>query len=221
MKLKNEIFCCGAEKAGRLEEFCRQSFVNLDFLLRSRRIGCFHCGHVFLYDGTEETEPWSLDGVCGMCPECLHFTLFGDADGDFTQEEMLNCASYLRQLRQLPPRCRDGLPAEVRLFLECDSNTGRIRECDSVRCLSCGAPFDTGRWNFFANYDHLETWQGRIPFDTGGWNFFAKGGKPGREDATFICPNCLAPAVVPEYKYGLCRQLCEEIGLLRYQEDEN
>ena len=198
MKLKNEIFCCGAEKAGRLEEFCRQSFVNLEFLLRSRRIGCFHCGHVFLYDGTEETEPWSLDGVCGMCPECLHFTLFGDADGDFTQEELQNCASYLRQLPQLPPRCRDGLPTSVRLFLECDSNTGRIRECDSVCCLSCGAPFDTG-----------------------GWNFFAKDGKPGRDDSTFICPNCLAPAVVPEYKYSLCRQLCEEIGLLRYQEDEN
>ena len=111
MELENEILRCGAEKAGRLEEFFRQSFVNLEFLLRSRRIGCFHCGHVFLYDGTEENEPWSLDGVCGMCPECLHFTLFGDADGDFTQEEMLNCASYLRQLRQLRPRCRDGLPA--------------------------------------------------------------------------------------------------------------
>ena len=191
MELENEILRCGAEKAGRLEEFFRQSFVNLEFLLRSRRIGCFHCGHVFLYDGTEENEPWSLDGVCGMCPECLHFTLFGDADGDFTQEEMLNCASYLRQLRQLRPRCRDGLPAEVRLFLECDSNTGRIRECDSVRCLSCGAPFDTGRLNFFV-----------------------KGGKPGRDDATFVCPNCMAPAVVPEYKYGLCRQLCVEIGLL-------
>jgi hypothetical protein len=189
MKRENEILCGGTEKIGRLEEFCRQSFVNLEFLLRSSRIGCFHCGHVFLYDGTEETGPWSLDGVCGMCPECLHFSLFGDADGDFTQEEMLNCALYLKKLRT---RRREGLPAAVRLFLECDSNTGLIRECDSVRCLSCGAPFDTASWNFFA-----------------------KDGKPGREDATFVCPNCMAPAVVPEYKYGLCRQLCVEIGLLR------
>lgn len=195
MKLKNEILCCGAEKAGRLEEFCRQSFVNLDFLLRSRRIGCFHCGHVFLYDGTEETEPWSLDGVCGMCPECLHFTLFGDADGDFTQEELQNCASYLKQLRS---QRNEELPPAVSLFLECDSNTGEILECDSVRCLSCGAPFGTG-----------------------GWNFCTAHGKPGRDDSTFICPNCMVPAVVPEYKYSLCRQLCEEIGLLRYLEDEN
>ena len=79
------------EEVAMAEKFCRQAFENLPALLKSRRIGCFNCGYVFIYDGSNETLPMSLDGLCGMCPSCDHFSLIGDATAEFSQSDLLNC----------------------------------------------------------------------------------------------------------------------------------
>ena len=42
-------------------KFCKQAFNNMEHLLKSRRIGCFLCGYIFIYDGTEDTEPITID----------------------------------------------------------------------------------------------------------------------------------------------------------------
>ena len=151
-------------------KFCSQTFNNMEHLLKSRRIGCFLCGYVFIYDGTDETEPITIDGNCGMCPACNNFSLFGDASGDFTQNELLWCSAYLKMLRS------DGiesLPPEIKLFLDCSCNTGKIRQSAFAICLNCGAEFTPEPGMFFDVY-----------------------GEPVRDDNTFLCLECLAPAVV-------------------------
>ena len=172
------------------EKFCRQAFDNLPFLFRSRRIGCFSCGYVFLYDGTEETQPMTVDGNCGMCPACGRFSLFGDAVGDFTQPELLACGAYLLFFRAVPP---ETLPPAVRLYLACSANTGELRRYDDAYCLACGEIFVLNPVMFYA----------------------ADGG-PVRDDAAFLCPYCLAPAVVPEDKAAVFRQCCQETGIFRH-----
>ena len=172
------------------EKFCRRAFDNLPLLLRSRRIGCFSCGYVFLYDGTEETKPMSLDGNCGMCPACGNFSLCGDAAGKFTQSELLVCRAYLQRFRAVPP---ETLPPAVRLFLVCSANTGELKQCAAAYCLACGATFV------------LEPVM-----------FYAADGEPVRDDAAFLCPLCLAPAVVPKEKAAFFRQCCQEIGIFRH-----
>ena len=172
------------------EKFCRRAFDNLPLLLRSRRIGCFFCGYVFLYDGTEETKPMSLDGNCGMCPACGNFSLCGDAAGKFTQSELLDCRAYLQRFRAVPP---ETLPPAVRLYLACSANTGRLRQCAAACCLACGATFVL---------DPVM--------------FYAADGEPVRDDAAFLCPLCLAPSVVPEEKAAFFRQCCQKIGIFRH-----
>ena len=151
-------------------KFCSQAFNNMNHLLKSRRIGCFLCGYIFIYDGTEDTEPMSLDGNCGMCPACDNFSLFGDASGEFSRSELLDCSAYLKMLRT------DGteeIPPEIKFFLECSFNTGKIRQCSLVRCLSCDAEFIPEPGMFVdVSYEPV----------------------PG--DKTFLCNEGLAPTVV-------------------------
>ena len=172
------------------EKFCRQTFDNLPILYKSRRIGCFSCGYVFLYDGTEETEPMTVDGNCGMCPACGSFSLFGDASGKFTQLELWECRAYLRYLRSVPP---ETLPPAIRLFLACSANTGELRQCTTAYCLACG--------EYFALNPVM---------------FCAADGNPVRDNAPFHCPHCLAPSVVPKEKAALFRQYCQEIGIFHH-----
>ena len=155
-------------------KFCNQAFNNMEYLLKSRRIGCFLCGYIFIYDGTEDTEPMSLDGNCGMCPACDNFSLFGDASGEFSRSELLDCSAYLKMLRT------DGteeIPPEIKFFLECSFNTGKIRQCSLARCLSCGAKIIPGPPMF------LDIFNEPVP-----------------DDRTFVCCECLAPTVVAENK---------------------
>ena len=172
------------------EKFCRQAFDNLPILLRSRRIGCFICGYVFLYDGTEETEPMTVDGNCGMCPACGNFSLFGDAAGEFTQPELLECRAYLQRFRAVSP---ETLPPGIRLYLACSANNGELRQCADAYCLACGETFALNPVMFYA-----------------------VDGEPVRDDAAFLCRYCLAPAVVPEEKAAFFRQCCQAIGIFRH-----
>ena len=155
-------------------KFCGQAFNNMNFLLKSRRIGCFHCGYVFIYDGTEETEPITLDGNCGMCPSCSNFSLYGDASGNFTRAELFECAAYLQYLRG---ENRKSLPQEIRLFLTCTANMGKIRQCKTIHCLACGR-------TMIANPEM----------------FYSIAGEEMPDDETFVCPYCLAPLIVPPKK---------------------
>ena len=154
-------------------KFCSQAFNNMNHLLKSRRIGCFLCGYIFIYDGTEDTEPMSIDGNCGWCPSCSNFSLFGDAGGEFSRTELLECSAYLKMLRT------DGaeIPPEIKFFLECSFNTGKIRQCSLARCLSCGAKIIPGPPMF------LDIFNEPVP-----------------DDRTFLCCECLAPTVVAENK---------------------
>lgn len=63
-----------------LLELMPHVFFNLDEIRRSTRIGCCHCAFIFLYDGTEETEPFHF-GHTAQCPVCESFMLLGDASG--------------------------------------------------------------------------------------------------------------------------------------------
>ncbi len=153
-------------------KFCRQAFNNMECLLRSRRIGCFFCGYIFIYDGTEDTEPMSIDGNCGWCPSCSNFSLFGDAAGEFSRTELLECSAYLKMLCSDIVRT-ENLPSEIKFFLECSFNTEKIRQCSLARCLSCGAEFIPEPGMFIdVSYEPV----------------------PG--DQTFLCHECLAPTVV-------------------------
>ena len=163
-------------------KFCSQAFNNMKFLLKSRRIGCFLCGYVFIYDGTEETEPITLDGHCGVCPSCSNFSLFGDASENFTRAELFECAAYLRHLRD---ENRKSLPQEIHLFLTCTANMEKIRQCKTIHCLACG----------------------RIMISAPGM-FYSITGEEMPDDETFVCPHCLAPLVVPaktRFFDGLCQ----------------
>lgn len=158
-------------------KFCGQAFSNMELLLKSRRIGCFLCGYIFVYDGTEETEPMTIDGNCGMCPACSNFSLVGDAAGNFSSVELLECAAYLKML------CTGGtgyLPPEIRSFLDCSFNTGKIRRCSVARCLNCGAKFTPEPGMFLDVFE-----------------------KPVEDNKTFLCRECLAPMVIPVEKQTL------------------
>lgn len=155
-------------------KFCGQAFHNLAVLLKSRRIGCFICGYLFIYDGTQETEPMTLDGNCGMCPVCSSFSLFGDAAGDFTRAELFECSAYLKHLRS---ENLQTLPPAIRLFLECTANTGRLRQCRMLSCLSCGGII--------------------IPAPD---MFHSITGEEVPDNDTFVCLHCLAPLVVAAEK---------------------
>ena len=179
-----------ADEINFVEKFCRQAFDNLPILFRSVRIGCFSCGYVFLYDGTEETEPMTVDGNCGMCPACGRFSLLGDAAEFFTKEELWRCGAYLQHFRIMP---QGPLPPEVRLFLACSDNTGEMRQCTAAYCLACGKTFTL-----------LPTM------------FYAADGEPLRDDMTFLCLYCLAPAVVPKEKAAIFRKCCQETGIFRH-----
>ena len=179
-----------ADEIKFVEKFCRQAFGNLPLLHKSRRIGCFTCGYVFLYDGTDETAPMTVDGNCGMCPACGRFSLFGDATGEFTQPELLECRAYLQRFRAVP---QEMLPPAVRLYLACSANTGELRQCADTYCLACGETFA------------LEPTM-----------FYAADGDPVRDDAVFLCPYCLAPSVVPEEKAAVFRQCCQKTGIFRH-----
>ena len=152
-------------------KFCRQAFNNMKFLSRSRRIGCFLCGYIFIRDGTEETEPMSIDGNCGWCPACCNFSLFGDAAGEFSLAELLECSAYLKMLRT---DRRGELPPEIKIFLDCSFNTGKIRQSTFALCLSCKAEFTPEPGMFLDAF-----------------------GEPIRDDQTFLCYECLAPTVIP------------------------
>ncbi len=155
-------------------KFCKQAFNNMEHLLKSRRIGCFLCGYIFIYDGTEDTEPITIDGNCGMCPVCDNFSLFGDASGEFSRSELWDCSAYLQMLRT------DGakeIPPEIKLFLDCSFNTGMIRQCFLARCVSCGAKITPESPMF------LDIFNEPVP-----------------DDRTFLCCECLAPTVIPVKK---------------------
>ena len=161
-------------------KFCVQAFHNLAVLLKSRRIGCFICGYLFIYDGTQETEPMTLDGNCGMCPVCSNFSLFGDAAGDFTRAELFECSAYLENLRS---ESLQTLPPAIRLFLECTANTGKLRQCDQLSCLYCGRII--------------------IPDPV---MFYSITGEAMPDNDTFVCPYCLAPLVVPAENNNLIKK---------------
>jgi hypothetical protein len=161
-------------------KFCSQAFNNMPFLLKSRSIGCFLCGYIFIYDGTEETEPMTIDGNCGMCPKCCNFSLYGDAAGNFISAELQECGRYLKHLCE---NSGDICSPTVQFFLDCSCNTGKIRQCSSARCLSCGAEFTPEPEMFYDVFD-----------------------EPVPDDKTFLCHECLAPLVVPGEKYDFFRQ---------------
>ena len=145
-------------------------FCNMTALLNSRRIGCVCCGHVFEYDGTERTEPPTIDGLTGWCVECGHFSLIGDAVWNFSDEELQEVAAGRKKIRE-----GDDWPLLARLLMEADGNAGLLRQQGKAYCFSC-------RKRIFVEPQMLtDVYGGPVP-----------------DSQTVLCPVCLAPTLIAE-----------------------